>query len=254
MVNVVIAIGLSAWLYFSATFAPLEQLTVTAGPFLGRLLLVNVILVVFNMIPAFPMDGGRVLRALLATQMEYTRATNIAARMGQAIALLFGFIGILFNPILIFIALFVWIGATQEASMTQMKSALSGIPVQFAMMTDFHSLSVDDSLSVAVDRLLAGSQQDFPVTEDSRVVGILTRQDLLAGLTRGGPQTLVKEWMQKEFETVDATEMLETAFRRLQSCECHTVPVLHRGELVGLVTMENVGEFVAVQAAMEPRK
>lgn len=94
----------------------------------------------------------------------------------------------------------------------------------------------------------------FPVVEDDRVVGILTRNDLLAGLTQGEPQTIVSESMQREFATVQATEMLETAFQRLQSCQCHTVPVLHLGELVGLVTMDNVGEFVAIQAALETHR
>lgn len=106
----------------------MEQLSVTSGPFLERLLIVNIILVVFNMLPAFPMDGGRVLRALLATRLEYGRATQIAASIGQAMALFFAFVGFFVNPFLIFIALFVWIGATQEASMATMKSALGGIP------------------------------------------------------------------------------------------------------------------------------
>jgi Zn-dependent protease len=250
-VNAVIALALYAWLAISATLAPLEQLTVTGGPFLERLLVVNLILIVFNMLPAFPMDGGRVLRALLATQMEYTRATQIAANTGQAMALVFGFVGFFTNPMLLFIALFVWIGAAQEASMVQMKSALGGIPVVRAMQTNFQILSSDDPLSRAVDEILAGAQQDFPVMEDGRVVGILTRKHLLEGLARRGQDSPVRDSMQREFLTVDASEMLESAFRRLQSCECHTVPVMRRGELVGLVTMDNVGEFVAIQAAME---
>lgn len=252
-VNVVIALGLYAWLTLSATFAPLEQLTVTGGPFLQRLMAVNVFLVMFNMLPAFPMDGGRVLRALLATRMEYTRATQIAAGTGQAMALLFGFLGFLFNPFLLFIALFVWIGAAQEASMAQIKSSLGGIPVVRAMITDFRRLAPNDPLSHAVDAVLAGSQQDFPVVENGRVVGILTRQDLFAGLTRGGRETAVGTVMQTTFESVEATEMLESAFRRLQTCECRTVPVFRRGELVGLITMENVGEFIAIQAALDQR-
>ena len=122
-VNVVIAAALFVWLKFTASFAPLEQLTVTSGPFLDRLMVVNVVLVIFNMLPAFPMDGGRVLRALLATRMEYTVATQIAASTGQAMALLFGLAGFFLNPFLLFIALFVWIGAAQEASMVTMKAA-----------------------------------------------------------------------------------------------------------------------------------
>jgi Zn-dependent protease len=250
-VNVVIAIALYAWLWFSSTFAPLERLTVAGGPFLARLMVVNVILVLFNMLPAFPMDGGRVLRALLATRMDYTRATQIAATAGQAMAFLFGLLGFFTNPFLLFIALFVWIGAAQEASMAQMKSALGGIPVSRAMITDFRTVLADEPLSRAIDEILAGSQQDFPVLEDGRVVGILTRQDLLMGLAKHGQQTPVREVMQREFQTVEPSEMLEMAFRRFQSCQCHTLPVLQRGQLVGLVTMDNLGEFVAIQAALE---
>jgi Zn-dependent protease len=252
-VNVVIAAALFAWLNFTATFSPLEQLSVTSGPFLERLLMVNLMLVVFNMLPAFPMDGGRVLRALLATRLEYSRATQIAANIGQAMALLFAFLGFFGNPFLLFIAFFVWIGAAQEASMAQMKSSLGGIPVLRAMITDFRTLSPGDPLSHAVEQTLAGSQQDFPVVKDGRVIGILRQQDLLAGLTHGSQQTTVGESMQREFETVEAAEMLETAFRRLQSCLCHTVPVISHGELVGLLTMDNVGEFVAIQAAIETK-
>ncbi|MBI2882685.1 MAG: site-2 protease family protein [Candidatus Methylomirabilis oxyfera] len=115
------------------------------GPFVQRLMMVNVLLVAFNLIPAFPMDGGRVLRAFLAMRMEYTRATQVAAGLGQGIAVLFGFIGLFTNPFLLFITLFVWIGAGQEASMAQMKSVLGGIPINRAMLTDFRTLSARDS-------------------------------------------------------------------------------------------------------------
>lgn len=252
-VNVVIAAVLYGWLLLSATLAPLEQLTVTTGPFLERMLVVNIILVVFNMLPAFPMDGGRVLRAVLATRMEYTQATHIAASTGQAMALMFGLIGFLFNPFLLFIALFVWIGAAQEASMVQMKSAFGGIPVSRAMITDFQRLAPDDTLSYAIELILAGSQQDFPVIEHGTTVGVLTRGDLLAAIAKGNPEAAVREFMQTEFQVADASDMLETAFRDLQSCQCHTVPVNYRGELVGLLTMDNIGEFVAIQAALESR-
>jgi CBS domain-containing protein len=240
---------LSVIIPFTSGWVPLEQLSVANGSFLQRLMAVNVILVVFNMLPAFPMDGGRVLRALLATQLEYTRATQIAASIGQSMALVFGLLGFFYNPFLMFIALFVWIGAGQEAGMAQMKSSLAGIPVRRAMITEFQTLTPHDPLTRATDKILAGSQQDFPVLDDGQVVGILTRHDLLVGLTQHGGNTPVGDTMTREFVTFDSSEMLETAFRRLQTCQCRTGPVLQRGALVGLVTMENVGEFVAIQAA-----
>jgi Zn-dependent protease len=253
-VNVVIALVLFAWLQLTGGMEPLNKLSVTGGSFLMRLMTVNVFLVAFNMLPAFPMDGGRVLRALLAMRMEYTKATQIAAYLGQGLAFLFGFIGLLTNPFLVFIALFVWIGAAQEASMAQIRSALEGIPVARAMLTEFHTLTSHDSLARAVDLILAGSQQDFPVVEDGRVAGVLTRGDLLIALAQRGQETPVVDVMRREIQTVDSSEMLETAFGRLQTCECHTLPVMHRGQLVGLITMDNVGEFVAIQAALVQRR
>ncbi len=252
-VNVVIAAALFLWLQVTSGLEPFGQLGVAKGSFAGRLMVVNIFLVVFNMIPAFPMDGGRVLRALLATRMDYTRATNMAASLGQWIAFLFGFIGLFTNPFLMFIALFVWIGAEQEASMVKMKSALGGIPVRRAMLTEFRTLAPRDLLARAVEFILTGSQQDFPVTDDGHVVGVLTRSDLLRALAQQGQGVLVADVMRREFQVVDSTEMLETAFARLEACECHTLPVTRNGQLVGLVTMENVGEFVMIQAALGGR-
>jgi CBS-domain-containing membrane protein len=199
------------------------------------------------------MDGGRVLRAVRAIRMEYTRATQLAANIGQGLALFLGVVGLFYNPFLILIAMFVWTGAGQEAAMTQMKSALSGIPVERAMMTDFRSLSRADSLASAVDLLLSGAQQDFPVLEGSSVVGILTRADLLKALARQDQRLLVTEVMRRDFHTADAGDMLDAALRDLQGRECRTMPVLRRGELIGLLTMDNVGEFLSVQAAVGGR-
>lgn len=248
-VNVVIAAVLYVLLTMTGTLAPLGTLTLTLGSFWERLMVFNVILVVFNMIPAFPMDGGRALRALLAMRMDYTRATRIAATLGQGIALLFGLMGLFGNPFLIFIALFVWIGAAQESAMTQMKSALGGIPLSDAMITEYRTLSPRDPLAHAVEFLLSGSQQDFPVVDDDVVVGILTRADLLTALAQHGEQAIVSDVMQRDFQTADPAEMIDVVLQRIQSRKCHTVPVLRREKLIGLITMENVGEFISVQAA-----
>lgn len=249
-VNVAIAAVLLVWLGFTAALDPLATLGIASGSFAERLLVVNISLVLFNMIPAFPMDGGRVLRALLAMKMEYTRATQMAAGIGQGLALVFGFLGLFTNPLLLFIALFVWIGAAQEASMTQMKSALAGIPVSRAMLSEFHTLDAGDRLSRAVDLLLGGSQKDFPVVDNGRVVGVLTPEGLFAALQTQGPETPVAQAMHCQFQVVDSFEMLEAVFGRLDAGQCHTLPVTHHGQLVGLLTMDNVGEFLAIQAAM----
>ncbi|MEW5872640.1 MAG: site-2 protease family protein [Chloroflexota bacterium] len=249
-VNVVIAALLFGWLLISGSLAPLAGLSLTAGPFVERLMLVNVSLVLFNLIPAFPMDGGRVLRALLALRLDYTRATQIAASVGQGLALLFGFVGLFTNPFLLFIAFFVWIGAAQEASLVQMKSALGGIPVGRATVTDFQALSPRDSLARAVELILAGSQTDFPVVENGSVVGVVTRNDVLAALSRQEQNAPVTSIMRRDFEVADANEMLETAFLRLQTCGCHTMPVTYQGRLIGLLTSDNVGEFLMIASAL----
>jgi Zn-dependent protease/CBS domain-containing protein len=253
-VNVGIALALFVGLQVTGTLAPLGTLGVAGGSVLQRLMLVNVFLVSFNMLPAFPMDGGRVLRALLAIRMDYMRATQIAANIGQGMAFLVGLLGLFFNPFLVFIALFVWIGAGQEAAMTQMKAALGGIPLERAMITDFRTLSPDDSLAHAVELLLAGAQQDFPIVENGAVVGILTRADLLTALARQEQQSPVADVMRRNFLTADAADMIDVAFQRLQEHECHTIPVVRGGILIGLLTMDNMGEFLRVQAAIGGRR
>jgi len=250
-VNVVIALILFIGLFFTRALEPLTSLSLTGGSFVERLMVTNLILVGFNLIPAFPMDGGRVLRALLAMKLEYTAATQIAASIGQGIAFLFGFIGLFSNPFLVFIALFVWIGAQSEARMVTLKSVLNGIPVERAMLTNFTVLSKDDSLVKAVDYVLSGDQKDFPVVADEQVVGILSQSELLEGLRRNGEATLVGSVMRRDFQTADSFEMLDTAFARLQDSACHTFPVLHQSKFVGLLTMDNVGEFIRIQSILE---
>jgi len=250
-VNVVIAAVLWGAMEAGGLVVPVDELTMTGGPFLERVMLINVFLVAFNLIPAFPMDGGRVLRALLATRMEYSRATGIAASVGQFVAFLFGLVGLLGgNPVLLFIAFFVWIGAAGEASMVQMKTSLGGIPVWDAMITGYDVLAPDARLADAVELTLTTSQKDFPVVAEDRVVGILVQKDLLAALSKEGDSARVDTVMQREFETLDASEMLETAFQRLTACRCNTAPVTFQGRLVGLVTMDNIGEFIAIQGAL----
>ena len=249
-VNVVIAVAIWIWLLISRGATNLAATDVASGTFLERILVVNIVLVVFNMLPAFPMDGGRVLRALLATRLEYTRATQIAAHLGQGMAVLFGIVGFFYNPMLMFIALFVWIGASQEASMVQMKSALGGIPVRAAMLTKFETVAPDDSLDLVTRMLLEGSQQDFPVVESELVVGVVTRDGLIKALPQKDT-LVVRDIMRRDIALADASDMLETALVRLQECDCHTLPVLKDGRLVGLLTAENLGEFLMIRSVMK---
>lgn len=253
LVSVVISLALFTGLALRASIVPLG-LDLTQGSFAERLMVINLFIAIFNLIPAFPMDGGRVLRALLATRYEYTHATHMAASIGQGLAFLFGFLGLFGNPFLLFIAFFVWIGAAQESSMVQMKSALGGIPVAQATITDYRALSPDDTLDRASDLVLAGFQQDFPVIEADQPVGILTRQELVKALAEEGRDRRVGDVMRRDFQVVQAGDMLETAFQTLQTCDCRILPVMHKGQLVGLLTPDNLGEFLMIQSAISGSK
>lgn len=251
-VNVVLALLFFLLLVATGKSASWNGLAEFGSAMLAELMWVNIVLVLFNLLPAFPMDGGRVLRALLAMRMDYVRATRTAASIGQFMALLFGFVGlaVFYNPLLVFVALFVYMGAAQEASMVQMRSAIAGIPVRRAMITDFRTLAPPDRLSTAVDYLLSGFQQDFPVVDDGKVMGVLTRHDLLTAISQRGDAIPVASVMQQKFETAAPGESLESALARLQNCECRSLPVVDAGKLVGIITTDNLGEFLMVQGAL----
>lgn len=253
-VNVVIAAALFATLRVTGQWEPLGRLSLTEGPFLERLMLVNVTLAAFNMLPAFPMDGGRVLRALLAMYMDPVRATRIAARLGQGMAVLFAIVGWLANPFLLIIAAFVWIGATQEAQMVAMRSALRRVAVDRAMITEFRTLTPDDRLATAVKLVLHGVQRDFPIMRDGRVVGMLTRRDLLRGLAAGGLESRVGDAMQRDVEIVDSDDLLDAVLGRLEARERSVALVVHGGRLAGVLTTEGVAEFLSFQAALGTRQ
>lgn len=256
-VNVVLAVLLSIALIGLAVLSYSMQWNIldsSVAMFLFQLISINVMLVLFNMLPAFPMDGGRVLRAVLASKLDYVRATNIAANVGQAMAVLFGLMGLIwFNPFLVFIALFVWMGAAQEASSVRIRSAVSGIPVSRVMVTDFQVLAPDDELSRAVNFVLAGFQHDFPVIDEGKFVGVLTRADMVKALAEQGQYARVATVMRTDIKTADASEMLEPVIPRLQSAPGRTLPVVKDGQIVGMLTTENLGEFLMVDRALRQR-
>jgi Zn-dependent protease/CBS domain-containing protein len=252
-VNVVIALGL--WLVIG--WSPAADPAVFEGSnLLMKLMQINVWLVLFNLLPAFPMDGGRILRALLATRMSYARATQTAATVGQGFAFIFGFLGLFFNPMLIFIALFVYIGASQEAALAQMRAVSRGLPVSSAMVREFRSLPEDATLQEAVDALLATSQHDFPVVDKlGNVAGVLTRHDLISALRRDDPQIRVGDIMRRDIPSVTTGTRFEDALRIMQESNSPALPVLdNMKRLVGLLTPENVSELMMIHSAMPRRR
>src|SRR5437763_14323729 len=179
-----------------------------------------------------------------------------AATVGQGFAFVFGFLGLLWNPFLIFIALLVYIGASQEAALAQMKDVSRRFPVSSAMVREFRTLSENASLQEAVDALLATSQHDFPVVDETgSVAGLLTRHDLIAALRKNDPELRVGHVMRRDIPTVTTGTRFEDAFRIMQECNCPAVPVLDRMKrLVGLLTPEHVTQLMMVQSAMPRRR
>jgi CBS domain-containing protein len=232
-----------------------EMMEETRIPLLVRLFTVNVWLVLFNMIPAFPMDGGRVLRAILAMRMNYTRATQVAASVGQGIAFIFFILGLWWNPMLLLIAVFIYFGASSEAAFAQMKTISRDLRVSAAMVTQFQSLPLDATLNDAVEALLRTSQHEFPVTDElGKVRGILTRDEMIAALRKSGPETAVSEVMRRDIPSVPQSMLFDRAYALMQECRCPALPVLDASEkIVGLFTPENVGEMIMVQSALSAR-
>jgi Zn-dependent protease/CBS domain-containing protein len=249
-VNVVIAGLLAIWLSATGTWQPLDSLGIAEGNLLERILAANVFLVLFNMLPAFPMDGGRVVRALLAMRLDYSRATQIAATLGKGMAVVFAVSGLFGNPMLLLIALFVWIGASQEAAATQFKSAVAGALVREAALAKCATVPASATLREMTRILLAESQQDFPVVEDGRVVGMLVHSEILAALGRHPLDTPVTAIMRTAFDTVEESCPLDEALTHLRHEGGCAIPVMAQGRLTGLLTAENLTEYSVIRDAI----
>ncbi|HEX5219847.1 MAG TPA: site-2 protease family protein [Verrucomicrobiae bacterium] len=249
LVNVVIALGLFSGLVLSGKWHSGVEMSVLGGSLAHRLLFANVFLVLFNLLPAFPMDGGRVLRSLLAMRLNYVRATRIAVNIGKGMAVVFGLLGLFGNFMLLLIALFVWMGATQESLVAEMKFSLAGARVREAMLTEFHSLQPQDPLGEAARQLLAGSQHDFPVIDNGRLVGLLTHADLFRALRAHGEDHSVSAAMQRDLDVLSPFDSLEQAMARERAGRNLVLPVLEGERLVGLLTPENLSEFLLIRKA-----
>ena len=261
LLNLALAALLSGLLVLggvTAIRAELEKAatTVTLTSAIAQLIAINVWLAVFNLLPAFPMDGGRVLRAIFVMRTgDYTKATVRAARVGRVFALLFALFGIftLASPMLAIIAVFIWVAGTSEALAVQTSALLEHVPVESVMITDFRTLSPTDTLARAADLTIEGFQQDFPVTADGTLVGLLTRRDLLKGLAEAGRNSTVADAMRRDFTTVSANEQADAALERLSGTRGAALPVTRGDEVVGVLTAENVSEFLSLQAAARRR-
>src|SRR5215831_13185178 len=253
LVNVVIAFALVLFAGAHLNMRDLALVESTRVSLIDRLAAVNLFLALFNMIPAFPMDGGRVLRALLATRLGFVRATEIAAFIGQGFAFALGFAGLLgSNPILIFIAIFVYLAASAEAHSIALRAMSRGVPVGTAMMTQYATLTPEADVEDAVQTLLRTSQSEFPVVDAAgKPVGLLARADIIRALKERGPNAKVADAMTSPVPTLGHRRCLDEAFRILQEKSAPAVAVVDMsGRLVGLVTSETIGEMMMLHQAL----
>jgi Zn-dependent protease/CBS domain-containing protein len=253
-VNLVLAAGLGAFLLVRMGVpggeVPLAPRTfeLSLSSILVFLLDANLVLFLFNLLPAFPMDGGRILRAVLSFVLPAERATAIAAAVGQAFALLFAVAGLFFgHPILLFIAVFVFFGAGQEAAFHQRRSWTRGRSVRDAMVTRFDRLAPQDPLVKAAQLLLRTSQQHFPVVDAwGRVTGVLSRRDVLASLASRGEEGAVLEAVRRDVPVVAPDTALDEVLVLFQRFPGLPVLVAEEEGLVGMVTSDSVGRLVDI--------
>jgi Zn-dependent protease/CBS domain-containing protein len=249
-----VTLGIIVLLYavLRVSGGPVHPFAVTPeSPFLAFLLSVNIYLLLFNLIPAFPMDGGRVLRAILASRLGLVRGTRIAASLGQMLAIAGGLYGISRPaPLLVLIAFFVFLGANAEAAAVETRAAGQGLRVHQMMVTDFRTIPIHATLNEAVALLLSGEQREFPVVDNlGRTEGLLTRDNLIRGLSHRGPQSTVAEAMSAGVPSVPSTLGFHEALERLRASRLPALPVIDGGALVGLLTMDNITDLLLVRRA-----
>jgi len=222
--------------------------------FLMKVVGVNVLLAVFNMIPAFPMDGGRVLRALLGFKLPHPKATRIAASIGQILAmafLVYGFYS--FNPFLIIIGFFIFVGAQQEAVYSRSKSLLEGYTVNDVLMDEVPLIDEHAQLKEVASRLVHTDHKNFVVTRDGKAVGILTRDEIIKGLRDHGENAPLQEVKDSEMTVLSRDMPLEEAWNIMRQKGKSAMAVMTNGQLDGIVDAENVAEFVMIRTeAVKP--
>ncbi|MFN3624985.1 MAG: site-2 protease family protein [Hyphomicrobium sp.] len=251
-VNLVIAAVLFAGLGLRVSTEQTWQETLQSS-FWAQVAAANVVLLVFNLIPAFPMDGGRVLRALLAMRLGYTRGTKVAATIGQVLAVGFAFLGFMGNPMLILIAIFIFLAASGEAGAVEAREVIRGRPVKDGMITSFEALGVGATADDAATKLLSTTQHEFPLLDGAgRLRGVVTQKAIIEALRGGEGGKPALEIMDANVPTLHADEDLALAVDLLRRSGARLVGVVDdASSLVGYVTPENISELVMIGASRE---
>ncbi len=252
LVNIAIAGILLIYFQFFGTYPEItEEMSgvITSGNFLFFLLIVNVILAVFNLIPAFPMDGGRILRAILSMYYDRGVATNIAAKIGQFLAIAFVFLGFFYNFWWIFIGLFIFLGAGAEANFEATRSALAKYSVRDALMHQFTKLHAFETIESAITTLLDGQEKEFIVEQDNEIIGVVTRDEIIQGLRELGQNAHINRIINKEYMVLSPDMGLREAYEIMSRSKASICPVMENGELIGVLNMENITEVVMLENA-----
>jgi len=231
---------------------PTELSQMNISNFLPMLMSINILLVVFNLIPAFPMDGGRILRSLLAMRMDRVKATRWASSIGQIFAILFALWGLISgNPFIIFIAVFIYLGAQAEYQNLASTTLISGYKARDITMHKFTALHPYDRLSRVVEIMLDSQEERFVVLDNNQVVGTLTKRDIIEGLNQEGPDMPIQQAMKKEIQTITEDTSLEEAMSIFQQKGISILPVMRSEQFIGLLDMENIKEFIQIQDALK---
>ncbi len=256
IVNVALALLTSLFVSFPTQEELTAQLAggVNGDNFLLNFMVVNLWLAFFNLIPAFPMDGGRVLRALLSMKMQRHVATTIAARIGQFLAIGFVFAGFYSNPFLIFIGLFIMLGAQSEAEATKTGFMMKGVLVSEIVMKNYETLDENDTVGTAVQKLLDGQSRNFLVVSNHQPVGSLSRDEMIAALAGGAAQKAVHTVMNKELLRFEADQPIELVYQNMLSHKVELVAVYQNADFLGILDLENILEFIMVKNVMQVDK
>lgn len=252
LVNIVLALLTGLFIKFpNSSEALAKELSegVNASNFFLNFFIVNIILAVFNLIPAFPMDGGRILRALLSLKFEKHVATKIAARIGQFLAMGFILLGFFFNPFLIFIGLFVIMGAQMESEYADSKYSLKGNKVRDITMKQYNTIDAAEPIKTAVDLLLDSESKIFLITENNKPVGTLNRDQIIKALSAKGEDIIISSAMDRKLIYLEAETLLENIIEFVYENKTNLILVIENNELLGTVDAENLLEFIMIKEA-----
>jgi Zn-dependent protease len=248
-VNLILAGLLTFGLLVSGFFNQPISLGMVESNLWIRLLTANVTLFLFNLLPAFPMDGGRVLRSLLSLRMGAVKATKIAANIGKGAALLLGIAGIFFNPWLVLTAIFVWVGASSEANTVLLQESVKDLQVRDAMISRFYQVEGNQALGSVMDLSIQTGQQNIPVTSNGHFLGIIRREDLLNALQRYGDRAPAYAAIGLEPEALSPTMSLKDAL--LKFAENQVLPVIEDGQLIGFITPQSIQQRIWLEQKMK---